>query len=558
MNDVCDFFPFDEFRRYQKETLNEIQKAHNENIKFFLLEAPTGFGKSAISISLLKYFGDGYIVTSEKVLQQQYMKDFESHGLVEIKGRSNYVCSRDKTKNCESGKNVRTEIINEIHVNENGKATTIYAKDIKTDICKGKKIDNEKYCGCTYLLAKETALKSPMVIMNLAYFLTETSFIQSFKPRKILIIDECHLIQEIIWNFASLEISEKFLFNIIEEKMPDFDNIEKYVEWMKMCIPKLKVRVKKIKDEDEKDVLKFKDGELKEKYLRKLEIIESKINSYITKMQTIVDYVNNSVWIFETILNNKKEKKLIFKPVEVQQIVRDKILNYGDFIVLMSATIMNANNNKSFVKDIGIENQNYRIARVNSTIPKENRIIKYNPSIGHMRKDKIDETLPKIALEVSKILNFHNNQKGYIFTNSYKISNYLIKEVKTNRFVYHDDANGRIDALNNHIVSKENTVLITPSMNIGIDLKDELSRFQIIVKMPFPYLGDKQIKKKMEINKEWYLWKTLVELIQAIGRSIRSDSDYATTYILDKDWDMVYARSKMIMPNWFKESITKI
>ena len=225
---------------------------------------------------------------------------------------------------------------------------------------------------------------------------------------------------------------------------------------------------------------------------------------------------------------------------------------------MMSATIMNSSNNASFIKDIGIENEKYKFARVKSTIPKENRIIKYDSSIGNMSSKKIDETLPKMVEAVKKILEFHKNEKGYIFTNSYKISNYLIDKIKTDRFSYHDNSINRAEALNNHINSKNNTVLITPSMNIGIDLKDDLSRFQIIVKMPFPYLGDKQVQKKMEINKEWYIWKTLVELIQAMGRSVRSDNDYATTYILDKDWEMVYNRSKNIIPSWFSEAIVKI
>lgn len=557
MNNIVDYFPFNTFRKYQKEVLSEIEKAYNSGVKYFLLEAPTGFGKSAISIAILKYFGSGYITTSEKVLQQQYMKDFRSHGLVEIKGRSNYTCSRDTTKNCEEGKSVKTEVVTEVNINENGQIVTQKLKDLKLETCKGEKIGDGSYCGCTYTLAKQQAMKSNFVIMNLTYFLTETSFIQGFQPRKVLIVDECHLIQEIIWNFASLEINEKFLFSIIGEKIPDYTTMDKYIEWMKMCIPKLSERVKKIKEKDMKDVLTLKD-ELKAKYLKGLEITLSRIEGYITKMKTLIEYINNSVWIFERDFNDKKEKKLIFKPVEIQQIVKDKILNYGDFVILMSATIMNANNNRAFVKDMGIENEKYKIARVKSTIPKENRPIRFDSSIGNMNQKKIDETLPKIAKEVSRILQLHSNEKGYIFTNSYKISNYLIKEVKTDRFSYHDSAGDRMAALNKHINSSNNTVLITPSMNIGIDLKDDLSRFQIIVKMPFPYLGDKQIQRKMQINKEWYIWKTLVELIQTVGRSIRSDDDYAVTYILDRDWEMLYSRAKTILPPWFMESIIKI
>ena len=53
------------------------------------------------------------------------------------------------------------------------------------------------------------------------------------------------------------------------------------------------------------------------------------------------------------------------------------------------------------------------------------------------------------------------------------------------------------------------------------------------MKIPYPNIKSKKIKKRQETYKDWYHWKTIVDLIQSYGRSIRSDTDYADTFILD-------------------------
>tara|TARA_Y100001938_G_scaffold30629_1_gene41606 strand:- start:165 stop:473 length:309 start_codon:yes stop_codon:yes gene_type:complete len=94
--------------------------------------------------------------------------------------------------------------------------------------------------------------------------------------------------------------------------------------------------------------------------------------------------------------------------------------------------------------------------------------------------------------------------------------------------------------------SKEATVLLSPSMTEGVDLKEDLSRFQIICKVPFPYLGDKLVRKKMNKWDWWYDLQTAKTIIQSVGRSIRSESDSAVTYILDSSWERFYGKNKKL------------
>jgi hypothetical protein len=95
------------------------------------------------------------------------------------------------------------------------------------------------------------------------------------------------------------------------------------------------------------------------------------------------------------------------------------------------------------------------------------------------------------------------------------------------------------------------TVLISPSLHLGLDLKDDLSRFQIITKVPYPSLGDRWIDEKRKRSEQWYSWQTGLRLVQAYGRSVRSKDDWAATYVLDANFGYFISRNKTIIPQWF-------
>jgi Rad3-related DNA helicase len=153
---------------------------------------------------------------------------------------------------------------------------------------------------------------------------------------------------------------------------------------------------------------------------------------------------------------------------------------------------------------------------------------------------------------LTKILEKNVNNKGIVHTANYELSNWIKASIKDRRLIFHDSAT-REKSLETHLTSNLETVLVSPSMFTGIDLKDELSRFQVILKVPFPNLTSKKIKRRLEIKPEWYNWKTLIDLLQAYGRSIRNEEDWAETYILDECFDQILDNKKV--PKYFLEAL---
>ena len=90
-------------------------------------------------------------------------------------------------------------------------------------------------------------------------------------------------------------------------------------------------------------------------------------------------------------------------------------------------------------------------------------------------------------------------------------------------------------------------------MEEGVDLKDDISRFQVICKIPYPYLGDKLVQERKKVWTWWYSFETVKKIIQSIGRSVRNAEDYATTYILDSCWERFYYDNMDLFPADFSK-----
>jgi Rad3-related DNA helicase len=164
-----------------------------------------------------------------------------------------------------------------------------------------------------------------------------------------------------------------------------------------------------------------------------------------------------------------------------------------------------------------------------------------------MSKSQIDSNLPKVAEFIKFLLDQHKADKGIIHAGSYKIAQFVSQYLQSNRILIHE-SHDREQVYLQHLASNKPTVLLSPSMTEGVDLADDASRFQIICKIPYPYLGDEVIKRRMQKDPKWYDFQTAKTIIQALGRSIRNEKDYAISYILDSDWNRFFIRNKHLFP----------
>ena len=110
--------------------------------------------------------------------------------------------------------------------------------------------------------------------------------------------------------------------------------------------------------------------------------------------------------------------------------------------------------------------------------------------------------------------------------------------------------------LKDHADREDGSIIIAPAMHEGLDLKGDLSRFQIICKVPYPSFQDnEQLKIRMQLSQDYYNWLTALKLVQSYGRSIRAEDDWADTFVLDADFMSFQRRAHKLLPKWFTTAV---
>jgi len=277
----------------------------------------------------------------------------------------------------------------------------------------------------------------------------------------------------------------------------------------------------------------------------------SMIESHHSKLERFLELYNKDNWVMNiTKTDVRKGNRFEFKPIDIAPYCEQYLFGKAEKCLLMSATIMNK---EAFCRILGIKSEEVDFISIPSPFPIENRPIISSP-IAKMGKKDIDHGLPKMAQAVEAIMNEHAEEKGIIHCHSYKIAKYLKENIRSRRILIHDSTN-RDKILFKHCNDPRPTVLLSPSMAEGVDLKGDASRFQVLCKIPYPYLGDKLVSKRMNKWKWWYPLQTAKTVVQSVGRSVRSSDDHAVTYILDAGWDYFWSRNKSIFPPDFNRCL---
>jgi Rad3-related DNA helicase len=138
--------------------------------------------------------------------------------------------------------------------------------------------------------------------------------------------------------------------------------------------------------------------------------------------------------------------------------------------------------------------------------------------------------MPQIRL-LDAILKNHKD-RGIIHTANYRIFSALQAIYKKNkRFTWVEQGMNKSDALAAH-TAQPDSILVSPSMMEGVDLKNDLARWQVIFKIPFPAKTE-YVEALESAMPGLYEATTRNNLVQAYGRPIRSEADWAHTYVLD-------------------------
>jgi Rad3-related DNA helicase len=294
----------------------------------------------------------------------------------------------------------------------------------------------------------------------------------------------------------------------------------------------------------------------------KREIAEELLVEVIQDIERLTRTINNILgqpknWIISDVhKENYEVTRVEMKPLDTSSYCRS-VFEKCEKTLIMSATILN---NAIFSKNVGLmSSDGVKFIRADSDFPSENRpIFPLNVAYLNFTNLQRSDVKIKISRAIDNIMHTHCNDKGIIHTTSYD-QLYFIKEnlsdQNARRLIVTDPEVERDVVIKEHTESRKPTVLISPSLHTGLDLKDNLSRFQVITKVPYPNTADRWTAAKRNNNEEWYYLQTALKLVQAYGRSVRSKEDWAKTYILDAAFGYFVRKNRNFLPDWFMSGI---
>ncbi len=500
-------------RPEQARLLAALESAVEVGNGALLVEAPPGVGKSHVAMTLARWSGDAYLLTSQKLLQDQYEREF-GESLQLVKGRDNYPCE-------------------------------LYPAEMRVTTSHGKcRRPRGPKCQCPYVRAKAAAMNGPIFCANTAYFATLRQWHgEQLRRRRLLLIDEAHNLEAQLTSVFTVSFSTEQMKDWFGAALPRLPDADAYRGLLEGHLERLEGRLEALRRT--LDDPAFADLPPSRE--------EQELQGALGRIRFFLGAPDGE-WAVRYPAEPGSSLELL--PLTVAPMARALLFDAADLTVLLSAYL---GHRAVLAECFGVRPDTMRAFAVDSPFALEQRPIVYRP-VGALSKESLARLEPALWAEVAAILAAHAEDKGLIHAPSYAAARRLRADLSdrapalARRILLVDSSAAKPHALEQHRGSRQPTVLLSPSMREGIDLPDEFLRFQIITKMPYPDLGDPWTAARQARDPRWYALETAKALVQAYGRSCRHAGDHGTTYILDAQFQRFLTRYRPLLPRWFLDA----
>lgn len=524
------YFPLElKPREQQIEALQFTKKSINNGKKNILLNLPTGAGKSYFIIMFANWYKNFInnnakfdIITNSKILQSQYVNDFPF--IKSLKGTSNYYCDFHKT-NCSEGKELNKVL---------------------------KRVCNN----CPYDYAKRMWIDSDIGSSNFALFISLALYTENLEQKNsnVLIIDEAHDFESVFCDFISTKLSKNVLkkcglSQILQTNyLREFKKIKKHEDFIRFIENDFLNNIQNHHEKLTENIRKESEKNIKNIKSKQLSYCLSLIEKLDKLIENYYKYKDN--WSLDISYDKENNIELIIQPIWGYPFLNDIIWKNYDHIIFMSGTLLDK---KMYSYINGLDENITTYKEMNSVFDVKKRPL-YYIKVGKMTYKEKEKTFENQIEVINKILKKYKDKKGIIHTVNYELNNWLKEKIICDRFIFHDPDN-REEKYQEFLESNEPKIMISPSMMSGIDLHSDRARFAIMLKIPYPNISSNKIKARQKSNKDWYNFKTCSDIIQTYGRTIRSESDYSDTFLLDESFSNILKYNSKYLPRYFTNAI---
>ena len=522
---ILDEFPAPSFRGNQRDALERIRDAFSAGNDVVLVRAPTGSGKSLLARAIMggarlpdeaeSLEPTGAYYTTPQVSQLDAVEEDDLlDDLAVVRGKSNYSC---------------------ILPNERGTPVD------RAPCARDRSFDCDVMHKCPYFSDREIAANRRHAAMTLAYFM-RTAGSDSFGLRDVVVIDEAHGLAEWAEMYATIELNERTVPGWDDLSIPDgseLDGIEEAAVVAERVAEACRRRLEPLRDRTTLTPEQAAERDRLADRVRELEWFVADVG----------DADSETEWLLE------EGEGLTIKPLSPARYLHHTVWDRGWKFALLSATILDRD---GFCRSVGLDPSRVALVDVGHTFPLENRPL-YDVTQGKMTYAEREETIPKVARLLVRIMARHPDEKGIVHAHSYGIQRELAKrlnEMRVGSRVRIHGRDDRDDELASWLATDEPEVFLAVKMEEALDLRGDLARWQVLCKAPFQNTNDASVAHRLEDGRwDWYNRTALKTVIQACGRVVRAADDEGATYLADSSLLDLFDRARSDMPAWFREQV---
>ena len=246
---------------------------------------------------------------------------------------------------------------------------------------------------------------------------------------------------------------------------------------------------------------------------------------------------------------------LQMKPVRVDRFLKSFVWSRAEKWVLSTATMPYRGNPEKWFDRLGLEGDT-KVIKCPMPFPVERRPIHLEHSIDSFSKGGDEDNWEKILAEIQNIARKHEGEKGLIHSASYDRAKQLVEDLPMG-LAMHDEQGVDSDKMVEKWQKSNAQILISPAMMEGVDLKYDICRWQVMMKVPYPNgYADNRISFLLDQGEwDWYYQETGLQLWQSYGRAMRAADDQQDYYVLDESFMDVMNRVNC--PKWVTDAIGK-
>lgn len=502
---------FPEFRSYSGfDQLDIALKLATYPERFQILNAATGSGKSVTysAVAKLRKAKRWAVLVSAKGLQSQLLDD----GLVKrlVYGHRNYPCAATASHTEKSDADMDD-------------------LDFRCSVPRDR---------CGYVADVNAAAFEESVVTNCAYWLAiarygDPDILGKFD---LLIIDEAHGVADWLTKAVSIFITGNRLRRVLGltqvPRLPHFAKIEEWGPWATEMSKTALVRDRYVTDKAER---------------RKLDRLIWDLDEL--GKATMPRRAGEEPWIVRFMENTDGVQ---FSPRWGKDFAEQYLFRGIPHVILTSATVAEDHANY-----LGIPKAERRYTEVPSPFDARLRPVIWVPTVrvDYRTSDAGKYKLYRRVDEIAQTAIEQGAGNGVIHTGSYLRNGELMRASKFAAAIitHRQDSADYEAALGRFKKAGRDgkfAMMASPRMQEGVNLPDELCRWQIILHLPFPNSHDPLTKARLTADQRYRLMMIAEGMNQMCGRPVRGDGDFATTFVLDDHW--AYMRWDCPFAGWFR------